>query len=233
MTTVIQDSGFLGCYLRGVNRSISVEAADVAGNEDQIDGIFFTDCTIDGQDENTTTAQSMILDSNTASALGRVVFTNCTMKNTPRQYGITINGNGGTLDLVNCRMEAEGNVLDLNGDDWRINIHGGRYRIVDNGGTASPGHIVDCAAAAANAYVTVTGNPRFEEIASNDAAIRLSDSTQAAWIMGPMTANKATGATGTTGISTATGAKVVHNDIIGTVDSETSGTGTYTDNGIL
>lgn len=226
MTCTIRRCGWIACGGRGTERSVVIENTDGDGTVPrQIDDIVIDQCYIDGQDEDTAQVQSVLINGDFDKAIGKVTIRSGSVFNTPREHGVDLQSPGAELVLEDAHIEGEGAAVNVQSDDNIVRINGGRFLTVDNGGTATANWVVDVASAAANCEVILTGHPVFEEIASSKAAVRLGSSTAICRVYGPITANKASGATSTIGISHASGARVKLAEVEGDVDSVQSGAG--------
>ena len=208
----------------GTNRSVVVDNSEGIGYAGQVDNILLDDINIDARRENDLTSQSLQVYSRVAGGVGRVSMRKVVTTGTSREHGLTIQAPGAHVTLDDCAMEGQGAAVDITGAR-RVDIIGGAYGTVDQGGGGSPNHVIDVTVAAGDAELNISRTPRFYGVATDKAALRLSSSTAVARC-GEIEVERRSGATGVIGVSHANGAKAALGAVLGDYDTAQSGGGT-------
>lgn len=225
MTCTLRNLGWIGCSGSGGNRVLNIENTEGTGAVDrQIDNVVISQCSLDGSQQDASTSQDVMVLGDFAGAIGSVSFRDVTVHGTSRSDGMTLQSESAEILLDNCSVSGVTTAVSISAP-MRVTIRDGRYTSTADGGGAAGGHVIDVRAVAAATQLVLEGQPRITGIASNRSAIRLSASS-AELIAGQFTAEKAVGATDTTGISHAPGARAAINEILGTIDSTATGGGT-------
>lgn len=194
------------------------EGCNVVGmatqNPNQIDDINFSNVqwtAIDGDGGTTGGWAARIFQTYTRpGCVGRVTFDQCSFNGPANSIGILADAPGAVLSLENCTVTAKDRALAVNyAADVRID--GGRYGIISTTGTP-----VDIYAAGAK--LEVSGNPIFDGVTTNRAAIRC---TNGSIVVNSATANKLAGATNTNAVlvNSPGSAEIFEARIGGTVDA--------------
>lgn len=218
MTCLVRRVGFIGVAGKGGNRCFVVENSEGNGAVvDQVDDVLFSGCSFSGESETAETSQSGYIVSSFSRGVGRVVMNASTVHTCKRTYGVTISAAGSTTEMIACDISGESDAVQVT--NGALLVKGGRYRTKAEVGGNAASHIITVTAGSA-----VVQDAKMEGLASSKGALRANASgvyVEASNV----TIEKAAGASGTIGVSHATGSTVMLSGDVTGADTVQSGSG--------